>query len=116
MNLPECGRTLPVVMKWMVKKVYAKAILKDPEVYFTEEVMQQLDEIASEEDFLLWNGLETYNSHEILICNENYSRKGHSIYRTNDYFEQSSEKVIFEEIAQFIVKYGSAITSRSTKY
>ena len=28
------------------KKVYAKAILKDPEVYFTEEVMQQLDAAA----------------------------------------------------------------------
>ncbi|QFG06335.1 recombinase [Synechococcus phage S-SCSM1] len=31
------------------KKVYAKAILKDPEIYFTEEVMQKLDEIAREE-------------------------------------------------------------------
>ena len=31
------------------KKVYAKAILKDPETYFTEEVMQQLDEIARKE-------------------------------------------------------------------
>jgi len=28
------------------KKVYAKAILKEPEVYFTEEVMQQLDAAA----------------------------------------------------------------------
>ena len=31
------------------KKVYAKQILKEPEVYFTEEVMQKLDEIAREE-------------------------------------------------------------------
>ena len=31
------------------KKVYAKAILKDPEQYFTPEVMQKLDEIAKEE-------------------------------------------------------------------
>jgi RecA/RadA recombinase len=31
------------------KKVYAKAILKDPEQYFTEEVMQQLDQIARKE-------------------------------------------------------------------
>ena len=31
------------------KKVYAKAIYKDPETYFTEEVMQQLDEIARKE-------------------------------------------------------------------
>ena len=31
------------------KKVYAKAILKDPETYFTEEVLQQLDEIAKEQ-------------------------------------------------------------------
>jgi len=31
------------------KKVYAKAILKDPEIYFTPEVMEKLDEIAKEE-------------------------------------------------------------------
>ena len=31
------------------KKVYAKAILKDPEEYFTDEVMQKLDKIAKEE-------------------------------------------------------------------
>jgi RecA/RadA recombinase len=31
------------------KKLYAKQILKEPEVYFTEEVMQQLDEIAKNE-------------------------------------------------------------------
>jgi RecA/RadA recombinase len=31
------------------KKVYAKAILKDPETYFTPEVMQKLDEIAKKE-------------------------------------------------------------------
>jgi len=31
------------------KKIYAKQILKEPEVYFTQEVMQQLDEIAKQE-------------------------------------------------------------------
>ena len=31
------------------KKVYAKAILKEPEVYFTDEVMEQLDQIAQKE-------------------------------------------------------------------
>jgi RecA/RadA recombinase len=31
------------------KKIYAKQILKEPEVYFTEEVMQQLDQIAQKE-------------------------------------------------------------------
>lgn len=31
------------------KKVYAKQILKEPETYFTHEVMQALDEIAAEE-------------------------------------------------------------------
>jgi ABC-type multidrug transport system ATPase subunit len=31
------------------KKVYAKAILKEPEVYFTEEVMEKLDQIAQKE-------------------------------------------------------------------
>ena len=31
------------------KKIYAKAILKDPETYFTPEVMEKLDEIAKEQ-------------------------------------------------------------------
>ncbi len=31
------------------KKVYAKAIYKDPEQYFTTEVMEKLDEIAKSE-------------------------------------------------------------------
>ena len=31
------------------KKIYAKQILKEPEVYFTEEVMQKLDVIAKGE-------------------------------------------------------------------
>ena len=31
------------------KKVYAKAILKDPETYFTEEVLEKLDQIARKE-------------------------------------------------------------------
>jgi hypothetical protein len=31
------------------KKIYAKEILKDPEKYFTEEVMQALDETAKKE-------------------------------------------------------------------
>ena len=44
-----------------------------------------------------------------LIFNEDYSRKVIPFVQP-DYFEQKSEKVIFEEIVQFIVKYGSAIT------
>ena len=31
------------------KKIYGKQILANPEEYFTEEVMQQLDEIARKE-------------------------------------------------------------------
>jgi hypothetical protein len=31
------------------KKVYAKAILKEPEIYFTPEVMEKLDVIAKEQ-------------------------------------------------------------------
>jgi len=31
------------------KKIYAKQILKEPEVYFTPEVMEKLDEIANKE-------------------------------------------------------------------
>jgi replicative DNA helicase len=44
-----------------------------------------------------------------LIYNEDYSRKVIPFIQP-DYFEQKSERVIFEEIVQFIVKYGSAIT------
>jgi replicative DNA helicase len=44
-----------------------------------------------------------------LIYNEDYSRKVIPFIQP-DYFEQKTEKVIFEEIVQFIVKYGSAIT------
>ncbi len=44
-----------------------------------------------------------------LVFNEDYSRKVIPFIQP-DYFEQKVEKVIFEEIVQFIVKYGSAIT------
>ena len=44
-----------------------------------------------------------------LIYNEDYSRKVIPFIQP-DYFESKAEKVIFEEIVQFIVKYGSAIT------
>ena len=44
-----------------------------------------------------------------LVYEEEYSRKVIPFIQP-DYFENRTEKVIFEEIAQFIVKYGSAIT------
>jgi replicative DNA helicase len=44
-----------------------------------------------------------------LIYNEEYSRKVIPFIKP-EYFEQRSEKVIFEEVTQFIVKYGSSIT------
>ena len=44
-----------------------------------------------------------------LIFNEEYSRKVIPFIQP-DYFDQKSERTVFEEIAQFIVKYGSAIT------
>ena len=47
-----------------------------------------------------------------LIHNEEYSRKVIPFIEQT-YFEQRSEKVIFEEITQFIVKYGSAITTEA---
>jgi len=31
------------------KKVYAKGIYKNPDKYFTEEIMQKLDDVAREE-------------------------------------------------------------------
>ena len=47
-----------------------------------------------------------------LIHHEEYSRKVIPFIEP-DYFEQRTEKVIFEEIASFIVKYGSAITTEA---
>jgi len=47
-----------------------------------------------------------------LIFNEDYSRKVIPFIQP-DYFEQRTEKVIFEEIVKFIVKYGSAITTEA---
>jgi replicative DNA helicase len=44
-----------------------------------------------------------------LVFNEDYSRKVIPFIQPN-YFENRSEKVIFEEIVKFIVNYGSAIT------
>lgn len=44
-----------------------------------------------------------------LVFNEEYSRKVIPFIQP-DYFEQRSEKVAFEEIVKFIVKYGSSIT------
>ena len=44
-----------------------------------------------------------------LVYNEDYSRKVIPFIQP-DYFEKKSEKVTFEEIVKFIVKYGSAIT------
>ena len=47
-----------------------------------------------------------------LIHNEEYSRKVIPFIEP-DYFDNRSEKVIFEEITQFIVKYGNAITTEA---
>jgi replicative DNA helicase len=44
-----------------------------------------------------------------LVYNEDYSRKVIPFIQP-DYFEKKSEKVIFEEIVKFIVRYSSAIT------
>ena len=44
-----------------------------------------------------------------LIFNEDYSRKVIPFIKP-EYFDQRSEKIIFEEVTRFIIKYGSAIT------
>jgi archaellum biogenesis ATPase FlaH len=47
-----------------------------------------------------------------LVFNEEYSRKVIPFIQP-DYFEQKTERVIFQEIVHFIVKYGSAITTEA---
>ena len=49
-----------------------------------------------------------------LVFNEEYSRKVIPFVEP-DYFEQRSEKVIFEEITKFIVNYGAAITTEALR-
>ena len=44
-----------------------------------------------------------------LVFNEDFSRKVIPFIQP-DYFEERKEKIIFEEITKFIVKYGSAIS------
>ena len=44
-----------------------------------------------------------------LVFNEEYSRKVIPFIKS-EYFEQRTEKIVFEEIVKFIVKYGSSIT------
>ena len=45
----DSGRTSAGRYEMNGKKVYAKEILKNPDKYFTEEVLQKLDEVAKEE-------------------------------------------------------------------
>jgi replicative DNA helicase len=47
-----------------------------------------------------------------LVYNEDYSRKVIPFIQP-EYFEQKSERVVFEEIVHFIVKYNSAITKEA---
>ena len=47
-----------------------------------------------------------------LVFDEDYSRKVIPFIEPT-YFEQRTEKILFEEITQFIVKYGSAITTEA---
>ena len=44
-----------------------------------------------------------------LIFNEDYARKVIPFIQP-EYYEQRTEKIVFEEIVEFIVKYGSSIT------
>ena len=49
-----------------------------------------------------------------LVFNEEYSRKVIPFIEP-DYFEQRTEKIIFKEITEFIVKYGAAITTEALR-
>ena len=44
-----------------------------------------------------------------LVFNEDYARKVIPFIQP-EYYEQRVEKIVFEEIVEFIVKYGSSIT------
>jgi hypothetical protein len=95
------------------KKIYGKEILKNPDQYFTEEVMQQLD-AAAKQQFSIMERIETTILRN-LIYNEDYSRKVIPFIQP-DYFESKSEKVIFEEIVQFHCQVWFGNYHRSTQY
>ena len=47
-----------------------------------------------------------------LICDEDYSRKVIPFIKS-EYFNEKTERVLFEEISNFIVKYGTSITKEA---
>jgi len=61
--------------------------------------------------FILMERIETTILRN-LIYNEEYSRKVIPFIEP-DYFEQRTEKIIFQEITEFIVKYGASITTEA---
>ena len=77
------------------KKVYAKAIYKDPESYFTPEVMEKLDAIAKEQfSYGSWMEQIEVTILRNLIHNEDYARKVIPFLQP-EYFEDRIKKLSF---------------------
>ena len=87
------------------KSVYPKQILADPEKYFTEDVMQTLDEeMQQRSSSTVMNERIERTILRNLFRNEEFYRKVLPFIKS-DYYEELNEKVIFEEIRKFADKY-----------
>ena len=86
------------------KSVYPKQILADPEKYFTEDVMQALDEAQQRSSSTVMNERIERTILRNLFRNEEFYRKVLPFIKS-DYYEELNEKVIFEEIRKFADKY-----------
>ena len=95
----------------MDKKVIFKEVIVFPDNYYPHDGLPpKLDNIAKEyyEYTFIMERIETTILRN-LIFDEEYSRKVIPFIQP-DYFENKTEKIIFEEATQFIVKYDAAIT------
>ena len=91
------------------KKVYAKAIYKDPEAYFTPEVMENLMLLHSKNLVMVVDGqIETVILRN-LIYTEEYLRKVAPFIKA-EYFEDTHQKIVFEEILSFVQEYNEPAT------
>ena len=94
-------------MSLMVRRFTSNNILKDPETYFTPEVMEKLDQIAKRE-------FEPMEKIEFLILknllhNEEYLRKVIPFLKS-EYYQDNNQRIVFEEIQSFVDQYNDVPT------
>ena len=89
------------------KKIYGKQIYAEPEKYFTDDIMKEVRRNCTEDIFHM-ERIETTILRN-LVFNEEFARKTIPFIQP-DFFEQRTDKILFEEIVSFITKYDSCAT------